>query len=40
LTEFDADELFERVAILIEDGGLPHEEATRRARAELKEKWQ
>ncbi len=40
LTEIDADELCERVAILIEDGRLSHEEATRRARAELQEQWE
>ncbi len=40
LTEIDDDELCERVAILIEDGGLSHEEAARRARAELKEQWE
>jgi hypothetical protein len=40
LTEIDDDELCERVAILIEDGGLSHEEAARRARAELQEQWE
>jgi hypothetical protein len=40
LTEIDGDELCERVAILIEDGGLSHEEAARRARAELQEQWE